>query len=643
MDLLAFIKEQNLIDFTYGSEPFSLADFKKDVKTAQNGASIEFAHRDGLLIRLDINLFDENSIYWRVKLKNTGAQNTQNIKNFRSCAIALPFGEGGSVHTTRGTWGGPFEEDFTMEKGPLVAKQPLCYSSNGGRSSEKTMPYFDINNGDKGVLCAIGWTGQWDASILYEDNTVTYKAGIQDTDFFLYPGEEVNLATSLLLFYEQGQIKAHNAFRRLIKKEFSPMGKGQRPKHVPVSMNHWGFTTSETLCKYAKMYKEEDIGIDILWVDAGWFGTPDLSDMGSWIGHPGNWEEDKRTHPDRFATVAKAAKENGMGFLLWYEIERACSIHKVSQEHPDWFLKLKNDENEPLRTYLLNLGTEGGYNFMLNILRRDIKDLEMAWYRQDFNIHPLPYWRENDEPNRAGITEIKYINGLYRLLGQLMEEFPSLMIDNCASGGSRLDIEMMRYSVPLWRSDCQCSAKADADACQAQMMGGAGWMPYTAAGVAGDPSDTYRIRSGYSNGMALSYDGDFHTSTWYPYSFEEYKDKVVQLKKLVHEFKSIRKYFDGDYYPLMPQSLDKTHFCAWQFDLPEEGGGIIQVFRREKSPYPEIVLALQAIQPGTRYAIKDLDSGLVTEISAQELLEKGFAVRIEKQRDSRVYEYKILK
>ena len=51
------------------------------------------------------------------------------------------------------------------------------------------------------------------------------------------------------------------------------------------------------------------------------------------------------------------------------------------------------------------------------------------------------------------MTEIKYITNLYRYLDAQVAQNPGLMIDNCASGGRRLDLEMIRRSIPLWNSD----------------------------------------------------------------------------------------------------------------------------------------------------------------------------------------------
>jgi alpha-galactosidase len=56
--------------------------------------------------------------------------------------------------------------------------------------------------------------------------------------------------------------------------------------------------------------------------------------------------------------------------------------------------------------------------------------------------------------NRVGIAEASYTNGLYDLWRSLRAANPDTVIDNCASGGRRLDYNSMALSVPLWISDC---------------------------------------------------------------------------------------------------------------------------------------------------------------------------------------------
>ena len=55
---------------------------------------------------------------------------------------------------------------------------------------------------------------------------------------------------------------------------------------------------------------------------------------------------------------------------------------------------------------------------------------------------PWLHWNFNESATRSGINEMKHIEGLYAFLDYLLEHKPSLVIDNCAGGGRRLDFEM---------------------------------------------------------------------------------------------------------------------------------------------------------------------------------------------------------
>jgi alpha-galactosidase len=62
-------------------------------------------------------------------------------------------------------------------------------------------------------------------------------------------------------------------------------------------------------------------------------------------------------------------------------------------------------------------------------------------YRQDFNMDPLRAWRRNDAADRQGITEIKHVTGYLAYRDELRRRHPNMLIDSCASGGGRNDLE----------------------------------------------------------------------------------------------------------------------------------------------------------------------------------------------------------
>ena len=103
------------------------------------------------------------------------------------------------------------------------------------------------------------------------------------------------------------------------------------------------------------------------------------------------------------------------------------------------------------------------------------------YYRQDFNMEPDKYWARYDEPDRIGMKEIRHIEGLYAFWDYLLERFPGLLIDNCASGGRRLDLETIKRSAPLWRSDYY--HYDDPDGYQCHNFGLSFFLPFHGTGI----------------------------------------------------------------------------------------------------------------------------------------------------------------
>jgi len=242
----------------------------------------------------------------------------------------------------------------------------------------------------------------------------------------------------------------------------------------------------------------------------------------------------------------------------------------------------------------------------------------------------LSVWRAADEEGRQGITEIKHITGLYRLWDALREKFPSLLIDNCASGGKRIDIETLRRSLPLWRSDVYCPANYKAEAAQLHNMNFALWMPYSGTG-SGRSYDLYSLRSAYAPGMRLCH--AFSAAE----PFDE-SEKTALLKKCGEEYLFVRKYFSGNVHFLTEPQADESAWCAVQWSLPENGEGMVQIFMREKSVYTEASLMLKGINTNKIYSFRDLDGGEFT-VSGKALASTGLTVRIRQKRSAKIFIY----
>ncbi len=506
------------------------------------------------------------------------------------------------------------------------------YSASGGRSSENAAPFFNIHKNGKGYICAIGWSGQWNCEMMRNPESITVKAKIEDTHFRLLPGERIRTSSFVVMPYDGTVADSHNKWRRLLKKHFSLIGKEGRDSQGPLCASFWGGMKTPSVLQRIDILDKWEIPVEYIWMDAGWYGadtkpTPDEFE-GDWGSHTGDWRVSPLIHPNSLKDVSSAVHNSGRKFLLWFEIERINKTTPIFKEHPEYFFKTENPEKSDR---ILNLGNEEAWNYCFETLSGLIGDIGIDCYRQDFNTSPLPDWRFSDEKDRRGIGEIKHICGMYRLWDALLERFPTLIIDNCASGGRRIDIETLRRSIPLWRSDYQCPANFLAEGSQCHNLSYNAWMPYSGTST-GRMYDTYRMRSGYSSAMTTNYTFSERDS------FGDDPEKLLWLRERLNEYRRVRPFMSEDFYALTQISDRSDIWCASQFNRPEDNDGVVLVFRRENSPYEKASFRLSGIDKNSDYLLEDADDGKKTVVSGKELSE-GFSVTMERAYSSKIYFY----
>ncbi len=510
--------------------------------------------------------------------------------------------------------------------------ETLKAANHSGRSGMGTSPFFDLNRQEKGVLLAVGWTGQWNAQFERGDKDVRMLSRIEGVKFYMKPGEKFRTSSVTVLEYENGQDNAHNMWRRYIKNCVSPVGKQQRDKQCPFSAIFWGGIPTETLKKRWEGILAEKLPFNYCWMDAGWYepmkGKTCAEQSAEW-GTVGTWKVNKQYHPNGLRDAVDWLKEKNIKFQLWVEPERINLNVKPWTE----YMKPMHDPND--KNVIIALYKDEVADQLIEKVCKLIKDLNIDLYRQDYNIGPIPFWRLNDEENREGVNEIKYINNLYRFWDTLLERFPYLLIDNCAGGGHRVDIESLARSVTLWRSDF-CSIWDNApEGYQLQCIGNAWWYPYSGVGYGPTLGDTYSFRSAYAPGITVR--------TW------EHADPEWEVgatnepfdwaRKYFNEYLSIQHYFTCDFYPLIKNSKETISWAASQYDDPESESGIILAFRREECPFATADVMLGGVNENKTYEFINADTKEKFSVSGQELKEKGIRLKIPNKRESLLIRY----
>ena len=480
---------------------------------------------------------------------------------------------------------------------PRCSKE--CKVANtGALPSVGEAPFFEVTQGGQGAVVALGWTGGWRAKFKDGADGVRVEAGLARARFYLEPGEKLRTSRVLVMNYAKGE-DSGNKFRRLLRNHFSHVASHPGAREGLFACELWGGLTSEEMIRRVKAFKAKGLAYEDLWIDAGWYGRATKCDdayTGDWWPWAGDWTPNPRIHPKGLEDVRDAAKDAGMGIMLWLEPERVGKPTDFAKNHPDL-----------LAGPLLYYGNERARGLVRDMLVNFAGRLGFSCYRQDFNFDPASIFKEHDAKDREGVTEIRHVTGMYQIWDELLERCPKLLIDNCSGGGRRIDIETLRRSIPFFRSDYQCGFNANADVLQAHNAGLSRLLPYNGCTV--KLSDEYSLRSAYSSSHGVAY--------WNAIFQKEEKVDWSAAKKCCDEYRRIRKYFPCDFYNHGSAGLDDTAWAIWQYHDPASDEGVVLAFRRAASPSDRAAIQLKGLSPSSAVEVENLDTGKKTSVSGE--------------------------
>ncbi|MBO4355890.1 MAG: alpha-galactosidase, partial [Clostridia bacterium] len=527
-------------------------------------------------------------------------------------------------------------DDFRLKEDFLPLGAKIKFSSSGGRSCQPVMPFQSLRLDNEVEIIAIGWTGNWFSEYERTAEGVHLRCGVSEVETYLKPGEKIRTAQILRMRCSEGPDTARNRFRRLIRTHYTPSAVRDHDEGR-FCMTFWGGINSDSIVQRLQKACKEELPFDFAWMDAAWYGysaVPCPNDhTGEWYGRAGDWTVNKNFHPNDLEDVVKASEESGMRFMLWFEPERASKGTDWPTAHPDYFL---NSPYPGDNNILLNLGNKEAREFCTEQISAFIEKLHLGCYRQDFNMDPLAFWQSADEPYRKGMTEIKYVMGLYDFYDSLLERFPDLLIDNCASGGRRIDIEMLSRSLAMWRTDYSCEWDADPEMIQGQQGSISNWIPYSGACSGRVTLTDYAVRSGCGSSYVFNYwgfeDNNMDDS-------EQSKELYGWVRRIGKEYHKLSSYFGYDYYPLIKPDFEKNTWTAWQYDRPEKNDGVIVVFRKSQSQMCAADLNPGGADADSIYEFES-DTGKQFTLTGKELLEKGLHVELSEKGTSMILYYK---
>lgn len=188
------------------------------------------------------------------------------------------------------------------------------------------------------------------------------------------------------------------------------------------------------------------IGVERFVLDDGWFGgrRHDRAGLGDWTVAPDVW-------PDGLAPICDHVHRLGMQFGLWFEPEMVNPDSELFRAHPDWILATAGRHPPQERhQQILDLAQPQAYAHVLEQMT-----VVLSAHRIDY-----VKWDHNRDAVDAGSAVVGGRPGVhaqtaafYRLLDELQDRFPYVEWESCASGGGRIDLEVLQRAQRVWTSD----------------------------------------------------------------------------------------------------------------------------------------------------------------------------------------------
>lgn len=208
-----------------------------------------------------------------------------------------------------------------------------------------------------------------------------------------------------------------------------------RPR--PLTLNTWeAVYFDHDLSRLSDLARSAgEVGVERFVLDDGWFRgrSDDTRALGDWV-------VDERAWPDGLTPLIDRVREAGMEFGLWMEPEMVSLDSDLARAHPDWLLSDRD-------------GPTWRSQHVLDLTRIEVRDHLFAAIDALLREYPIAFVKWDHNRDLLVDDSGPQTRALYALVDDLRRAHPHVEIESCASGGARIDLEMVRHVDRFWTSD----------------------------------------------------------------------------------------------------------------------------------------------------------------------------------------------
>jgi alpha-galactosidase len=394
------------------------------------------------------------------EIRNNGTH-TYPLEYLSSFALTGVMGNPGTerdkgviVHIPHNTWYGEAQwksyglndlgydvvNDFSMKR--------IRLSNTGSWGTCEYLPMGSLENTNlkETVSWQIETSGSWNWELSDMDNALYLQLSgpsEQENHFLklLKPEESFSSVPCAVTFVHGDfaeSIRRLTHYRRIIRRPSEEM------RHPPVIFNDYmnclmGDPTTEK--EYPLIDRAAELGCQYYCIDCGWY------DDGFWWDGVGEWLPAKGRFPGGIKEILDYIRDRGMIPGLWLEIEVMGIRSPLVENIPhSWFFCRSGVPIIDHGRYQLDFRNQDVVSFADSIVDRLVNDYGVGYIKMDYNINAGIGTDFNADSAGEGL--LSHTRAYLRWIDRIFDRYPHLVIENCGSGGMRMEYSLLsRHSI----------------------------------------------------------------------------------------------------------------------------------------------------------------------------------------------------
>ena len=409
-------------------------------------------------------------------VNNADTPTTMELLTSFSIGLISPFEEADAseclkIHRIRSKWSQ--EGRLVTESAEDLQLEPSWaywqvnstrYGQIGSMPVKGYFPFGAVEDTKAGVV----WAAQlaiecsWQMEFYRRDDGMAFSGGLADREFgqwmkTIKPGESFTTPEAILTVCcsdERAGSTVDYACQRLTQYAQKYVNAApESEQHLPILFNEycttWGLPSHENIKGILEAVKGK--GLEYFVVDCGWF----VEEGVHWSRSMGDYVPSDRLFPEGLGAVSDDIRKAGMKPGIWFEIDNVGRDSHVYSECEDLMLHRDGKVLTTKERRFFDMCNPDAIAYLTDKVIGQLKKYNFEYMKMDYN-DTIGIGCDGAESLGEGLRRDREAS--VNFVRKVKEEIPGIILENCASGGHKLE--------PLMMSECSMASFSDAHECE---------------------------------------------------------------------------------------------------------------------------------------------------------------------------------